>query len=404
MTDLPDGWKWSTIGEVASIQLGRQRSPKNHTGPHMRPYLRAANVTWNGISVDDVKEMNFDPDEAKTFELQEGDLLLNEASGSSNEVGKPAIWHGQIPGACFQNTLLRVRAETIQPKYLFWYCWYLARTGQFGEAGRGVSIRHLGKRGLSTFPAPVPARDEQDRIVAAIEQHLSGLDAADASLHAARSRSGQLQRSALAHAVAGFPERLLGDLAVGANYGTSTKCSYGGGGPPVVRIPNVQAGRLDLSDLKHAVDKSAVASSAFLESGDVLFIRSNGSLGLVGRAAVVEPEGKLAFASYLIRFRLSDDLVPAYLALVSSAPRVRHQIERLAASSAGQHNLSLAKLNALRVPCPGRDEQLRIVEAHESLRDALADATREIVTAERRTSALRRSILAAAFSGRLVPS
>jgi hypothetical protein len=37
-----------------------------------------------------------------------GSILLNEASGSANEVGKPAIWDGSIPG-CFQNTLLRVR-------------------------------------------------------------------------------------------------------------------------------------------------------------------------------------------------------------------------------------------------------------------------------------------------------
>jgi type I restriction enzyme S subunit len=47
----------------------------------MRPYMRAANVTWNGLDLSDVKEMNFDPDEAMRFELQPGDLLLAEASG-----------------------------------------------------------------------------------------------------------------------------------------------------------------------------------------------------------------------------------------------------------------------------------------------------------------------------------
>ena len=37
------------LDEVAEIKLGRQRSPGNHTGERMRPYLRAANVHWNRL-------------------------------------------------------------------------------------------------------------------------------------------------------------------------------------------------------------------------------------------------------------------------------------------------------------------------------------------------------------------
>ena len=42
----------------------------------MRPYMRAANVTWNGISLHDVKEMDFTPEEFETYALRRGDLLL----------------------------------------------------------------------------------------------------------------------------------------------------------------------------------------------------------------------------------------------------------------------------------------------------------------------------------------
>src|SRR4051794_34720147 len=122
MTDLPPGWEWSTIGDVANVSLGRQRSPQHHTGPNMLPYLRAANITWQGIDISNVNEMNFDPSDAATFALQPGDLLLNEASGSSSEVGKPAIWRGEIAKCCFQNTLLRVRSQGPLIDYLYWYC------------------------------------------------------------------------------------------------------------------------------------------------------------------------------------------------------------------------------------------------------------------------------------------
>ena len=80
----------------------------------MRPYLRSANVTWEGVSLDDVKEMNFDDNDYEKYKLEPGDLLLNEASGSPHEVGKPAIWHGEIDECCFQNTLLRLRPHKVR--------------------------------------------------------------------------------------------------------------------------------------------------------------------------------------------------------------------------------------------------------------------------------------------------
>ena len=57
----------------------------------MRRYLRAANVTWDGLNLSDVKLMDFTPNEFDVYRLHPGDILLSEASGSADEVGKPAI-------------------------------------------------------------------------------------------------------------------------------------------------------------------------------------------------------------------------------------------------------------------------------------------------------------------------
>jgi len=178
---LPSGWAWANMSDVAEVQLGRQRSPQHHTGDQMRPYLRSANVTWSGIDLGDVKEMNFDDADFEKYRLRAGDLLLNEASGSPNEVGKPAIWRGEIDGCCFQNTLLRLQTHELDRGYVYWYCHLSARGGRFGDAGRGVNIRHLGKQGLARFPIPIAPGAEQKRIVAAIEEHFSRLDAAEAA-------------------------------------------------------------------------------------------------------------------------------------------------------------------------------------------------------------------------------
>ena len=69
---LPDGWVWATLAQLGEVRLGRQRSPKRATGPNMRPYMRATNVTWDGLDLTDVKEMDFTPAEYETYGLLPG--------------------------------------------------------------------------------------------------------------------------------------------------------------------------------------------------------------------------------------------------------------------------------------------------------------------------------------------
>ena len=198
-SDLPT----RPLSSVADVRLGRQRSPKNHTGPNMRPYLRAANVTWSGLDLSDVKEMHFTPDEVSTYRLEPGDLLVAEASGSQSEVGKTVIWKGQIEDCCFQNTLLRVRSRGPLPEFLAVILQYSALSGAFGRASPGVGIHHLGAARLTPWPIPVPPLEEQRRIVARVEEQLAAVDALRAAIERAQRRSATLRRAVLERAFRG---------------------------------------------------------------------------------------------------------------------------------------------------------------------------------------------------------
>ena len=200
---LPDGWQKLTISQIADVQLGRQRSPQHHFGEQMRPYLRAANVSWEGVVLDDVKTMNFDDSDFERYRLARGDLLLNEASGSPNEVGKPAIWAGQLEDCCFQNTLLRLRPRAVGLRYLYWYCYLSALSGEFGEAGRGVNIRHLGKQGLARFPIPVAPPKVQDQVVTRIDHQMQAVEESRQALTSSSHRVAALRRAVLAAAFSG---------------------------------------------------------------------------------------------------------------------------------------------------------------------------------------------------------
>lgn len=196
-------WTKVPLSKIAEVRLGRQRSPKRAVGPNMRPYMRAANVTWNGISLHDVKEMDFTPAEFETYALRPGDLLLSEASGTASEVGKPAIWNGQVPDCCFQNTLIRVRARESLVPFLHLHFYKDALTGEFARAARGVGIHHLGAKTLSEWKVHLPPPEEQRRIVEAVDSQFKRLDKVAATLGRASLRATTLRQSILKRAFDG---------------------------------------------------------------------------------------------------------------------------------------------------------------------------------------------------------
>ncbi len=200
---LPEGWVWASLESLSEVRLGRQRSPKRATGPNMRPYLRAANVTWDGLDLSDVKKMDFNPSELEIYRLEPGDILLGEASGSPDEVGKPAVWDGQIGDCCFQNTLIRVRTESQIVPYLFYHLLSDARSGALGRAARGVGIHHLGSERTASWTVALPPLAEQRRIVAEVERRLSVIQQAEATVEASLARAGRLRQSILKQAFSG---------------------------------------------------------------------------------------------------------------------------------------------------------------------------------------------------------
>lgn len=201
--ELPEGWEWVTVEQIAEVRLGRQRSPSRAKGPNMRPYLRSANVTWDGLDLSDVKEMDFTPEEQKVYRLQRGDVVLAEASGSISEVGKPAVWNEEIENCCFQNTLIRVRTDAPPPKYLYYHFLFDAGTARFRQVAKGIGINHLGAQGLSEWIIALPPLAEQQRIVERIEGLFAQAEQIERAVEIARRRAEKVEQAILARAFRG---------------------------------------------------------------------------------------------------------------------------------------------------------------------------------------------------------
>ncbi|MDE8588952.1 restriction endonuclease subunit S [Arthrobacter sp. NQ4] len=184
----------ATVGSTGLVQLGRQRAPKYQSGNHTRPYMRVANVKLNELDLSDVLQMDFDEKDFKAYQLNYGDILLNE--GQSTElVGRPAMWRDEIEDCCFQNTLVRYVADPglIVPEFALATFLYYFHRGEFAKiSSKTSSIAHLGAARFARMPMPTPPLELQQKFarrVSAVERlkdihrkHLAELEALFASL------------------------------------------------------------------------------------------------------------------------------------------------------------------------------------------------------------------------------
>ena len=204
LTKLPEGWRWVRLDVVCDIQLGQQRAPVHTAAEIQHPYVRAANITWSGLDLSDVKSMGF-PDRDR-YRLKYGDVLLSEASGSPMEAGKPAVWKEQIPGACYQKTLLRVRAldpDRLLPEYLRLVFLRDCLTGKFAKVAPGVGIVHITAERLVAWALPLPPTEEQQRIVVETERIESILGRLSSSATEQIARLARLRQTILKWAFEG---------------------------------------------------------------------------------------------------------------------------------------------------------------------------------------------------------
>lgn len=429
---LPSGWTTMPLSEIADVRLGRQRSPANHAGTQMRNYLRAANIGWNGLKLDDVKEMNFTDQEMLTYQLRLGDLLLSEASGSPGEVGKPALWADDLVECAFQNTLLRVRPFSIESKFLMYYFRFIALTGGFIQHSRGVGIHHLGRARLASWPTPIPTAKEQAAIVEILDDHLYHLEVADSYIDTSRRRLAATRERLIMDAITGFrvpgnrlpsglmdvgtndenlpslPEdwswaRLgdIADLVGGVTKDAKKQAAADSVEVPYLRVANVQRARLALETVTTIRVPAAKARSLALIPGDVL-LNEGGDRDKLARGWVWEGQIEPCIhQNHVFRARIRGGVVdPRFLAWTTNTIGGRWA-ERNGKQSVNLASISLSMIRKMPVIIPPNEFSEVAMDELEVSLAATDRIGNEIDRAANRGQLLRRALLAAAFSGRL---
>jgi type I restriction enzyme S subunit len=431
--ELPDGWVDCEVGDIARIVGGgtpTSKIPSNFSVESGVPWLTPADLSdHQGIYISHGKRyltsQGYATSSAKL--MPKGSVLFS----SRAPIGYVAVAENEI--CTNQGFKSFVCSRGIWPEYLYFWLKYAKPLAE--QLASGTTFAEISGTNAARIPLCLAPTREQQRIAVKLEKLLNKVDVCQKRLTTIPMFLKRLRQSVLAAACSGrltvdwreeqpnisIVEQLgddsdalpsnwrsvcVGDVIENLKYGTSQKCGYTKHGVPVLRIPNVLNGVIDQTDLKYAQLPPKEFEQLRLQVGDILLIRSNGSVSLVGRSALVrEQERGLAYAGYLIRLRPNRSRVESgFLNFAFGSFDVRLQIELEARSTSGVNNINSEEVRALRLSLPPLAEQREIVRRVKglfALADTIEDRYRE---AQKRVDHLSQSILAKAFQGDLVPT
>ena len=154
----------------------------------------------------------------------------------------------------------------------------------------------------------------------------------------------------------------IGTTCINIQYGSSRK-SESTGTMAVLRMGNIQNGRIDTQKLVYTSDKEEIAHYP-LEYNDLLFNRTN-SKELVGKTAIYKSEVPAIYAGYLIRITPLID--SDYLNYVMQTQFYWVYCQNVRSDAIGQSNINAEKLKNFIYPLPPLHEQKRIAKRLNSI-------------------------------------
>jgi type I restriction enzyme S subunit len=445
MTQLPPGWVPATVGDLlANVDAGKSLSGFGRpAGPGELGVIKVSAMTWGTFRPEENKALPPGTVIEPRWTVRAGDLLFSRANTSA------------YVGACVQvaethpNLILSDKSLRLTPSpgvVSTWLMYALRAEGTRTQiealaSGTKESMRNISQEKLRSIRIPVPPTAEQERIVAAIEEAFSLLDAGETALHNTRKRLKRMRDSVLTAAVTGqlvpqeptgtptsdelaggcqsvgdqslqeVPESWswvrLGSIASEVRNGVfASRPSAEPPGIPILRIGAVRPMALDLNDVRYAdLDPGDPAvGRALLEGGDLLFTRYNGNPEFVGACAAVPASiGPLLHPDKLIRVKVDTNVaLPRFVEIAATTGASRTFTRSVTKTTAGQAGISGSDLKRMPLPLPPVAEQSRIVEEVERQFSFIEAVERAVDATLSRSAGLRRSVLKAAFEGRLV--
>lgn len=409
---LPDYWRLTRLDEAAEVTLG-QSPPGDSYNESAQGVPFFQGKAEFGKLHPEVRKFTT----AGTKFAKAGDILLSVRApvGPTNIATVDCAIGRGLAG-------IRARSDVNQ-KYLLWALRSQAET--LASMGAGSTFPAVTGKQVRSLHIPIAPPPEQLRIVDILEDHLSRLDAANAYLDANARRLRSLEEQVvlsrlvpnaaskaaaliaagtLPHLPTEWTWTTLGDAAAIA--GGVTKDAKKQSDPtyvevPYLRVANVQRTRLDLRDVSTIRVRPAQAEALRLLPGDVL-LNEGGDRDKLARGWIWSGEIPACIhQNHVFRARPDTDRVrPEWLAWCANTYG-SHWAQRHGRQSVNLASISLKTLSTMPVPIAPLAVQDRLLAEITDFREGQQNLAASVDAAQRRSTALRRALLGAAFAGQL---
>jgi len=382
VSPLPENWR---VAELGSLCLKTPAVDLRRDGDRNIEYVDVSSVSRRALRVEGSVPFRLrDAPSRARKQIQTGDVIFATVRPTLLRAAVvPLSLDNQVCSTAF--CVLRRDPNHAVGGFIYYLVQRDAFVRQLANEESGANYPAVTDRVVKAQLVPVPPLEEQRAIVAALGRVRDALSAHERAVASVSELKRAAMRTLFTRGLRGEPQRgteigpipeswdlvELEAVQESIRYGTSVRCSHRPTGFPVLRIPNIEAGRINTDNLKFCERHTVAPSRYELERGDLLFVRTNGVLGRLGACAVYDgaPRGAL-FASYLIRSRLmSDRVVPRFVAyFFGSEIGSRAIADRATPAADGKFNLNATTISGLPLLVPeSLDEQREIVAILDAL-------------------------------------
>ncbi len=407
MSELPQGWRRSSVSDLAlKMKAGGtpSRSGSGYYGGEI-PFVKIEDMTASNGFLDSTAETITEAGLASssTWIVPTGAVLLAMYAS----IGECAV--NTLPVATNQ-AIIAIMPDPA--KAMSEYLLYAFRHGKQHLASLNVQTtqKNINKGIVERFTVPLPPLSEQKAIAVALRAVQEARDARRRELADERERKAALMEDLFTNGVNGEPlketeigplpeswnVRPLRELATfknGINFSSSQK----GRGTLTVDVLNMYGpdALVKLAKL-YRVD-AKLSEDHLLERDDILFVRSSLKQEGVGWASLFPGyDEAVTYCGFLIRARLSTELLPMFAVNYLRLPETRRLLVSLSGKVAIT-NISQSSIGGLPIPVPPKDEQNAIAAVMICCDEKIATLEKEVVIQDE----LFRAMLDELLSGRL---
>ncbi len=449
---VPPNWIWTKWGYVGDFIAGNGFKPDFQGFTEYKiPFYKVGSLkysTQGGYLFDRANTINEEILAGLKATLIPINSVIFAKIGEAIRLNRRCL---NVEECCIDNNLMAfVSKKTLNYKYVY----YWSYTQDFYEIANATTVPAIRKSDLENISFPLPPLSEQQRIVNLIESLFEKIDRAKELAQSAldsfeKSKSAILHKAFTGELTAKWREKndveninniiielfehrlslstttvekskienifsyleyssgdklpdgwkyvTLEKLCESFQYGTSNK-SDNEGKVVVLRMGNLQSGRIDWSNLAYSSDENDI-EKYILKKGDVLFNRTN-SPELVGKTSIYEGEQPAIFAGYLIRIKNYGHLDSHYLNYAMNTSYARAFCISVKSDGVNQSNINAQKLAKFEIPFCSLAEQKEIVRILDSLFEKEQKA-KELCDVIEKIDLIKKAILARAFRGAL---